>query len=127
MSYNHSESGDHLIEEHVKVYLTFDDQEDRWVLDPIIDPRHGPLEGLLDPAERGAECDCPRTATLPGPGYDEEPADERTAREQHEAILNRAARVALPDAEELLTMLAEFLGYGLVLPADQLRGRESSR
>jgi hypothetical protein len=127
MSYNHSECGEHRIEEHVKVYLTFDEHEDRWVLDPIIDPRYGALDGLGDPAERGAECDCPRTAALPGPGYDEEAAEERTAREEHEAILDRAARVALPDAEELLAMLAEFLGYGLVLPAGQLHRRGASR
>lgn len=118
MSANHSDSGAHRVEEHVKVYLVWDDQEGRWVIDPIIDPRYGALDGLMAPEERGAECDCPRTDALPGPGYDEEPAEERTAREQHEAILNRAARVALPDAEELLTMLAEFLGYELVLPAE---------
>lgn len=114
MMANFSDCGDHYIEEHVKVYLVWDDGDRRWAIDPIIDPEYGELDGLIDPDERGAECDCPRTDTLPGPGYDQVPQDEREAREGHEAALDRASEERLPDAVELLGLLADHLGYHLI-------------
>lgn len=109
---NHSNSEQHRVETLVKVYLVWDDIERQWALDPAIDPKYGPLDGL-DSGDWGSECDCPRTDTLPGPGYDEVPAEERTAREEHEKVLDRAVGQCLPDAEQLLRMLADYLGYGL--------------
>lgn len=109
---NHSNSEQHRVETLVKVYLVWDDIERQWALDPAIDPKYGPLDGL-DSGDWGSECDCPRTDTLPGPGYDEVPAEERTAREEHEKVLDRAVGQRLPDAEQLLRMLADYLGYGL--------------
>lgn len=102
--------GQHRIEDRVQVKLLWDDVLGRWYLDPPTDPPHTPLDGSISPDERGMECDCPRTDTLPGPGYTDVPEVERHAREQHEAVLDRAAETPLPTREESFRMLAECFG-----------------
>ena len=90
---DHAHGVPHRIEELVKVYLVWDDDEGRWTLDPInFLVGDEPLDGLSNPAEMDIECECDGGAS-------------------HEAMLDRACAADLPNPEQLMRMLAYELGF----------------
>ena len=85
----------HKIEETVKVYLLWDDQAGAWVIDPLT------CDGAqLDGLERGAYINC----------ADLDVADDHGG---CEAEADRANIAPLPNADELLRLLAGQLGYSV--------------
>jgi hypothetical protein len=80
------------VEESVDVYLTWDPVAKRWELDPL----------MLDGYALDTHCE---TGPHLEPGSDEP---------QHLAMRAEAAAASFPDAEDLLRLLADALGYELV-------------
>lgn len=80
----------HYIEESVAIYLQRDpDGTDAWVLDPAT--LGGPLESNYEEPEIG-NCECNRHFAC-------------------KAVADRMVEVSLPDAEDVMRMLADALGF----------------
>jgi len=83
----------HYIEESVNVYLRLDDQGQKWIVDSqaLVDT----LESDYDDGPLNGECPCSSETAC-------------------EAVREHAAvNVGLPDAEELMIMIAEALQYSV--------------
>lgn len=101
----------HKIEQTVKVYLLWDDENNEWVIDPIT------CDGSeLDGSTDGVVINC-------GDHDDHEDVDNDVC----EAEAVRAGLADLPNARELLHMLAEWFGYGVLLDGRAAVGGKFTR
>lgn len=91
----------HKLEQTAKVYLLWDSEAQAWVVDPLTYDG-----GALDGSEDGVGVLCENL-----------PDDEWAAHGEYspacDAEADNADRAGLPNAEELLRMLAQALGYTL--------------
>lgn len=98
----------HKIEEVARVYLLWDDATGEWVIDPIC------MDGSsLDGSTDGVVINC-------GDHEDHEDVDNDVC--EQEAV--RAGLTNLPNARELLHMLADEFGYGVLLDGRQASDRK---
>ena len=87
--------GAHYIEEAVSVYLMRHPAEDRWVIDPLTIDGCA-LDSTHDTYPSNSECRC-----------EDEPVCD--------TVTNRMAEQPLPSGEELMVMLADALGYQVIV------------
>ena len=88
--------GAHYIEEAVSVYLMRHPSQDEWVIDPLTIDGCA-LDSTHDTYPSNVECQC---------GHDDAVCD---------TVTNRMAGKPLPSGEELMVMLADALGYQVIV------------